>query len=75
MGTRTTRRDWRTMLGPFRLSCSAMIKTIVAVLLTIIGGVARVQAQDPARTASELGTIARYGDRIWLLDIDGREVR
>jgi len=52
-----------------------MIKTIVAVFLIAIGGAVRAEAQDAARTASELGTVARYGDRIWLLDIDGREVR
>jgi hypothetical protein len=52
-----------------------MLKTIVAVFLIVIGGAVRAEAQDAARTASELGTVARYGDRIWLLDIDGREVR
>lgn len=52
-----------------------MNKTIVAVFLMMIGGAVRAQAQDAARTASELGTVARYGDRIWLLDIDGHEVR
>jgi hypothetical protein len=52
-----------------------MIKTIVAAFLVAIGGAARAQAQDPPRSASELGAVARYGDRIWLLDIDGREVR
>jgi len=52
-----------------------MIKPIVAVFLIMIGGAVRAEAQAAARTASELGTVARYGDRIWLLDIDGREVR
>ena len=67
--------DSRTALSRFRLSSAAMLKTIVAVFLIVIGGAVRAEAQDAARTASELGTVARYGDRIWLLDIDGREVR
>ena len=52
-----------------------MFKAIVALFLILIGGAVRAQAQDPPRSASELGAVARYGDRIWLLDIDGREVR
>src|SRR4029079_13141488 len=67
--------DSRTRISRFRISSAAMIKPIVAVFLIVIGGAVRAEAQDAARTASELGTVARYGDRIWLLDIDGREVR
>jgi hypothetical protein len=52
-----------------------MIKVLAAVLLITIGGAVRTQAQDTARSASELETVARYGDRVWLLDVDGREVR
>jgi hypothetical protein len=52
-----------------------MIKTIVAVFLIVIGGAVGTQAQDSARSLSELRPVARYGDRVWLLDVDGREIR
>jgi hypothetical protein len=60
---------------PFSHIIYRMIKTIVAAFLILIVGASRAQAQEAARSASELGAVARYGDRIWLLDIDGREVR
>jgi hypothetical protein len=63
------------MFSRFRVSSVVMIKTIVAAFLIMTGGAVRTHAQDTPRSASELGTVARYGDRIWLLDIDGLEVR
>src|SRR5262245_2460630 len=51
-----------------------MIKT-VAVFLILIVGVLRAEAQDTARSLAELGALARYGDPVRILDVDGHEVR
>ncbi len=52
-----------------------MIKTSVAVFLIMIGGAVRAQAQDTARSLSELRAVARYRDPVRLLDVYGHEVR